>query len=91
MIRATFAGFATALTALQSNSKKLDVTLQNISNMYPSLVIRTFSPTTQTLMISRSATVFRSMRYSRSGISSWIFPIVTRTQRSATMTSLQKP
>jgi len=33
MIRATFAGFATALTALQSNSKKLDVTLQNISNM----------------------------------------------------------
>ncbi|MDY6306218.1 MAG: flagellar hook-associated protein FlgK [Oribacterium sp.] len=34
MIRATFAGFATALTALQSNSKKLDVTLQNISNMY---------------------------------------------------------
>ena len=34
MIRATFAGFATALTALQSNSKKLDVTLQNISNMH---------------------------------------------------------
>ncbi len=33
MIRATFAGFATALTALQSNSKKLDVTSQNISNM----------------------------------------------------------
>lgn len=102
MIRATFAGFATALTALQSNSKKLDVTSQNISNMntegytrqnlkVSSLVIRTFSPTTQTLMISRSATVFRSMRYSRSGISSWIFPIVTRTQRSATMTSLQKP
>ncbi len=33
MVRATFAGFQTALTALQSNSKKLDVTSQNLANM----------------------------------------------------------
>lgn len=33
MIRATFAGFSVALTALQENSKRLDVTSQNIANM----------------------------------------------------------
>ncbi|MGN8817171.1 flagellar hook-associated protein FlgK [Oribacterium sp. HCP28S3_H8] len=33
MIRATFAGFQTALTAMQANSKKLDVTSQNLANM----------------------------------------------------------
>ena len=33
MVRATFAGFQTALTALQANSKKLDVTSQNLANM----------------------------------------------------------
>jgi flagellar hook-associated protein 1 FlgK len=33
MVRATFAGFQTALTALQSNSKKLDVTSHNLANM----------------------------------------------------------
>lgn len=34
MIRATFAGFNTALTALQSNQKRLDVTGQNLANMH---------------------------------------------------------
>ncbi len=33
MIRATFAGFQTALTALQVNAKKLDVTSHNLANM----------------------------------------------------------
>jgi flagellar hook-associated protein 1 FlgK len=33
MVRATFAGFSSALTALQANSKKLDVTSQNLANM----------------------------------------------------------
>ncbi|MCC6095290.1 MAG: flagellar basal body protein [Eubacterium sp.] len=33
MIRATFAGFNTALSALQANQKKLDVTGQNLANM----------------------------------------------------------
>ncbi len=33
MVRATFAGFQTALTALQANSKKLDVTSHNLANM----------------------------------------------------------
>ncbi len=33
MIRATFAGFATALSALQANQKRLDVTGHNLSNM----------------------------------------------------------
>ena len=33
MVRATFAGFQTALTSLQANSKKLDVTSQNLANM----------------------------------------------------------
>ncbi|WP_352398778.1 flagellar basal body rod C-terminal domain-containing protein [[Clostridium] aminophilum] len=33
MIRATFAGFTSALSAMQSNSKKLDVTSQNLANM----------------------------------------------------------
>ncbi len=34
MIRATFAGFNTALSALQSNQKRLDVTGQNLANMH---------------------------------------------------------
>ena len=34
MIRATFSGFNTALTALQSNQKRLDVTGQNLANMH---------------------------------------------------------
>ncbi|MCI8513221.1 MAG: flagellar biosynthesis protein FlgK [Lachnospiraceae bacterium] len=33
MIRATFAGFSTALSALQANQKRLDITGQNLSNM----------------------------------------------------------
>ena len=33
MIRATFSGFNTALSALQANQKRLDVTGQNLSNM----------------------------------------------------------
>ncbi len=33
MVRATFAGFQTALTSLQANSRKLDVTSQNLANM----------------------------------------------------------
>uniref|UniRef100_I5ART4 Flagellar hook-associated protein 1 n=1 Tax=Eubacterium cellulosolvens (strain ATCC 43171 / JCM 9499 / 6) TaxID=633697 RepID=I5ART4_EUBC6 len=33
MIRATFAGFTTALSSLRANSKKLDVTGQNLANM----------------------------------------------------------
>ncbi|SFG24544.1 flagellar hook-associated protein FlgK [Oribacterium sp. WCC10] len=33
MVRATFAGFQTALSSLQANSKKLDVTTQNLANM----------------------------------------------------------
>jgi flagellar hook-associated protein 1 FlgK len=33
MIRATFAGFSTALSSLRANSKKLDVTGQNLANM----------------------------------------------------------
>lgn len=33
MVRPTFGGFQTALTSLQSNSKKLDVTSQNLANM----------------------------------------------------------
>lgn len=33
MIRATFAGFGTALSALQANQKRLDITGQNLSNM----------------------------------------------------------
>lgn len=33
MIRATFAGFNTALSALQANQKRLDVTGQNLANM----------------------------------------------------------
>ena len=33
MIRATFSGFNTALTALQANQKRLDITGQNLANM----------------------------------------------------------
>lgn len=33
MVRATFAGFNTALSALQANQKRLDITGQNLSNM----------------------------------------------------------
>lgn len=33
MVRATFAGYTTALSALQANQKRLDVTGQNLSNM----------------------------------------------------------
>ncbi len=33
MIRATFAGFSTALSALQANQKRLDITGQNLANM----------------------------------------------------------
>lgn len=33
MVRATFAGFTTALSALQANQKRLDITGQNLSNM----------------------------------------------------------
>lgn len=33
MIRATFAGFTTALSALQANQKRLDIVGQNLSNM----------------------------------------------------------
>ncbi|MGL5436389.1 MAG: flagellar hook-associated protein FlgK [Lachnospiraceae bacterium] len=33
MIRATFSGFSTALSALQANQKRLDVTGQNLANM----------------------------------------------------------
>lgn len=33
MVRATFAGFSTALSALQANQKRLDIIGQNLSNM----------------------------------------------------------
>lgn len=33
MVRATFAGFTTAVSALQANQKRLDITGQNLSNM----------------------------------------------------------
>lgn len=33
MIRATFSGFSTALSALQANQKRLDITGQNLANM----------------------------------------------------------
>lgn len=33
MLRATFAGFSTALSALQANQKRLDITGQNLANM----------------------------------------------------------
>lgn len=33
MIRATFAGFSTAMSALQANQKRLDISGQNLSNM----------------------------------------------------------
>lgn len=33
MIRATFAGFSTALSAIQANQKRLDITGQNLANM----------------------------------------------------------
>ena len=33
MVRATFAGFSTALSALQANQKRLDIVGQNLSNM----------------------------------------------------------
>ena len=33
MIRATFSGFSTALSALQANQKRLDIVGQNLSNM----------------------------------------------------------
>lgn len=33
MLRATFAGFSTALSAIQSNQKRLDITGQNLANM----------------------------------------------------------
>ncbi len=33
MVRATFAGFTTALSALQANQKRLDITGQNLANM----------------------------------------------------------
>ena len=33
MVRATFAGFGTALSALQANQKRLDITGQNLANM----------------------------------------------------------
>ena len=32
-MRATFAGFNTALSALQANQKRLDITGQNLANM----------------------------------------------------------
>ena len=33
MVRATFAGFTTAISALQANQKRLDISGQNLSNM----------------------------------------------------------
>ena len=33
MVRATFAGFTTAISALQANQKRLDITGQNLANM----------------------------------------------------------
>lgn len=33
MVRATFAGFSTALSAIQANQKRLDITGQNLANM----------------------------------------------------------
>ena len=33
MVRATFAGYTTALSALQANQKRLDIAGQNLSNM----------------------------------------------------------
>ena len=33
MVRATFAGYTTALSALQANQKRLDISGQNLSNM----------------------------------------------------------
>ena len=33
MVRASFAGFSTALSALQANQKRLDIIGQNLSNM----------------------------------------------------------
>lgn len=33
MVRATFAGFSTALSALQSSQKRLDITGHNLANM----------------------------------------------------------
>ena len=46
MVRATFAGFTTALSALQANQKRLDITGQNLSNM------NTVGYTRQTLQTS---------------------------------------
>jgi len=36
MIRATFSGFTTALSAIQANQKRLDITGHNLANMYTS-------------------------------------------------------
>ena len=51
MVRATFSGFNTALSALQANQKRLDITGQNLSNMntagytrHPALIIRILFP-----------------------------------------------
>ena len=55
MVRATFSGFNTALSALQANQKRLDITGQNLSNMNtagytrqqleaPALIIRILFP-----------------------------------------------
>ena len=33
MVRATFAGFSTALSALQANQKRLDIVGHNLANM----------------------------------------------------------
>ena len=33
MVRATFAGFSTALSAIQASQKRLDITGQNLANM----------------------------------------------------------
>ena len=47
MVRATFAGFSTALSALQANQKRLDIVGQNLSNMntagYPRQQLETSS------------------------------------------------
>lgn len=46
MVRATFAGFSTALSAIQANQKRLDITGQNLANM------NTVGYTRQTLQTS---------------------------------------
>ena len=41
MVRATFSGFNTALSALQANQKRLDITGQNLSNVVVKLFCNT--------------------------------------------------